>query len=784
MNRAHGYSFRRSRGSRVGPRSRTTAFIGDIGEDAQVRILTRLRTLSTMSLFSSVSFALSCGSPSDHGGDHGGSTSGGGGNDSHGGNTIGGSTAGTVAGGGTVAGADGTIAGAGGSGVAGVIGGASGSIAGGGGSGVAGAIGGGGGLIAVAGGPVEGASGSIAGTAGSVTCVGGAAGTPGGNGGTAGHAGSSASGDGGLGGTGGWNSAGGDGAAAGQGNSAGAGGATAASLVLSTYSLGIEGECTAPAQSVTISNPGDSPITWTAEVVVEPPTYFPLPVQIAPLSSTLQPGASDTMQVSPFSFLPVLTGNSTFPGTIRLTPDVSIAVLYGVRGFRAATLPADIDFGSVPLCATKTLSVPTFNIDGTTPRLAASYNSDFFVQGAHTATPPPWDKPPWTLSFAPRALGPRSTTLTVTSSDGVVCAPNTFAARGVGAPRTAANTDFSCGETCAACDGTTPRCKDLGASARCVGCLSNVDCGGATPICDTVTNVCGAPPSCIGNVCGAPPSCVGLAATCGPNGSSNCCESNLLTGGTFNRGNDPKYPATVSDFRLDTYEITVGRFKKFVAEFAPPAAWSGKNPNNPSDAGWNVAWNTGNLANASALAAAVQCNTGFQTYTAGNDALPINCLDWYEAEAFCIWDGGRLPTEAEWMYAATGGTQERTYPWGNTTPGANANLAVFGCYYPAVSGICTGVENLAPVGSIPAGNGLYGQADLVGNVSEWVQDINDAYPNPCNNCANTVGVGFRAVRGGNFASVSPSSLIRDFGIGGSSVLIGARCARGAAGSTD
>lgn len=745
----------------------------------------RLGTLWTMSLFLSSGFALSCGSPTDHGGDGGGSTSGGAGNDSNGGSATGGSNAGAPAfggstgGGGGVGGAGvaGATGGVGGAGIAGATGGGGAGVSGGGVLGVAGAIGGDGCSTA-------GAGGSIAGAAGSVAGLGGVPGSAGSGGGATGYAGSNQSGDGGLAGIGGWYASGGNGAAAGQTNSAGASGATAATLVLSTYSLDIEGECSAPGQSVTISNPSDSPITWTAEVVAQPPTYFPLPVYIDPLSSTLLPGGSVVMHVSPFPSYPVLTRNTAWPGTISLTQDVSIAVLYGVRGFRAATLPEDIDFGAVPLCENKTLSVPTFGVDGTIPRLAASYDSDFVVWGLHTATPPPWDKPPWTLSFSPRALGPRTTTLTVTSSDGIVCAPNNFAARGVGVPRTAPNTDFSCGEACAACSGATPRCKDLGTSAQCVGCLSNADCGGATPICDTATNICGVSLPCVGNVCGTPPSCVGLAATCGPSGTSNCCESNLVTGGTFNRGNDPKYPATISDFRLDTYEITVGRFKKFIAGFTQPAAWSGKNPNNPGDAGWITAWNTGHLANANALAAAVQCNTSFQTYTAGNDALPMNCLDWYEAEAFCIWDGGRLPTEAEWMYAAAGGVQQRAYPWGNASPAADANLAVYGCYHPAASGTCAGVENLAPVGSTPAGNGLFGQADLVGNVSEYVQDIDDPYPNPCDNCANTVGAGSRAKRGGNFASVSPSSLSRDFGMSDGTVLLGARCARLATGSGD
>ena len=48
-----------------------------------------------------------------------------------------------------------------------------------------------------------------------------------------------------------------------------------------------------------------------------------------------------------------------------------------------------------------------------------------------------------------------------------------------------------------------------------------------------------------------------------------------------------------------------------------------------------------------------------------NESLPINCITWYEAFAFCAWDGGFLPTEAEWNYAAAGGSEQRAYPWSN-----------------------------------------------------------------------------------------------------------------------
>lgn len=87
------------------------------------------------------------------------------------------------------------------------------------------------------------------------------------------------------------------------------------------------------------------------------------------------------------------------------------------------------------------------------------------------------------------------------------------------------------------------------------------------------------------------PSCNGLASNCGPNQNENCCASSVVTGGTYNRSNNASYPATVSDFRLDRFEITVGRFRKFVEAYpaSKPAANAGAHPL-IAGSGWNSAW--------------------------------------------------------------------------------------------------------------------------------------------------------------------------------------------------
>jgi sulfatase modifying factor 1 len=105
--------------------------------------------------------------------------------------------------------------------------------------------------------------------------------------------------------------------------------------------------------------------------------------------------------------------------------------------------------------------------------------------------------------------------------------------------------------------------------------------------------------------------------------------------------------------------------------------------------------------------------------------LPIHCENWWEAYAFCIWDGGFLPSAAEWEYVAVGGSEQGEYPWGSVDPGVANQYAIYGddglCYYPTL-GPCTGLTNIAPVGTTKLGAGRWGQLDLAGNVEEWTSD--------------------------------------------------------------
>ncbi|WP_437653086.1 formylglycine-generating enzyme family protein [Sorangium sp. So ce1182] len=290
---------------------------------------------------------------------------------------------------------------------------------------------------------------------------------------------------------------------------------------------------------------------------------------------------------------------------------------------------------------------------------------------------------------------------------------------------------------------------------------------------------------CSGGTCVIPPSCIDLAATCGPGEDESCCAASAVTGGTFNRGNDPVNPATVSGFLLDRFEVTVGRFRKFVAAYpgSRPAAGAGRHPL-IDGGGWDIGWNIELPADAAGLRAAIKCSPVYQTWTDApgpNEHLPMNCLSWYVAFAFCAWDGGRPATEAEWNYAAAGGDEQRLYPWSSPADSLtiDSSYAVYGC---EARGSCAFTDVQAVGSRSPKGDGAWGQADLAGNMWEWVLDwYASAYPSDCNDCANLAAASYRVLRGGSFSNVA-SSLISSArngyvvpSYGGHEV--GARCAR-------
>jgi formylglycine-generating enzyme required for sulfatase activity len=324
--------------------------------------------------------------------------------------------------------------------------------------------------------------------------------------------------------------------------------------------------------------------------------------------------------------------------------------------------------------------------------------------------------------------------------------------------------------------------------------------------CGSCDHACGPLQSCVGGMCtdvcppsAEQPSCKGLAATCGPAGNASCCSSSVVPGGTYNRSNDVNFPATVGDFRLDTFEVTVGRFRKFKAAWEGgwrPSAGAGKHTHlnggqglvnsgaNGYEAGWDKAWESDVTPTDPYLSS---CGPSYATWTSSpgaNENRPISCTNWYEQYAFCIWDGGFLPSEAEWNYAATGGSEQRQYPWGATAPDctyANYKGAAGDTEYCTLPGI--GATN--DVGSeSPKGDGKWGQADLAGNVLEWTLDSSNLpYAQAsCTNCAHTVASSGRVLRGGGFLSPASNMTTSNRGSFGVSLHdggMGSRCARNA-----
>lgn len=147
----------------------------------------------------------------------------------------------------------------------------------------------------------------------------------------------------------------------------------------------------------------------------------------------------------------------------------------------------------------------------------------------------------------------------------------------------------------------------------------------------------------------------------------------------------PTHEEAVRAFWMDRTEVTVGAFRACV--------------------------------NAGACTAPAR-TSAYCTFFAGDDALPINCVRFAAAEAFCAFRGARLPTEREWEYAAKGPREQR-FPWGDLAPTCEV-AATLRSDRTAKS--CTGTLP-ARVASHPEGRGPFGHLDLAGNVEEWTADF-------------------------------------------------------------
>lgn len=274
-------------------------------------------------------------------------------------------------------------------------------------------------------------------------------------------------------------------------------------------------------------------------------------------------------------------------------------------------------------------------------------------------------------------------------------------------------------------------------------------------------------------------SCAGLAANCGATQDDDCCSTATTIPGAevFYREADAhdmfdtSHPQTVSSFRLDKYEVTVGRFRTFVNAYDAwraqhPVAGEGGDPH-VSGSSWKDSWTSFLPASSAEFQDSTHLskNPTHGTWTAvtgPDETKAINCVSWYEAVAFCTWDGGWLPTQNELQYAACGGAQRRVYPW--SSPPADETIDTTYANYETDTFPSDGA--VEPVGSHPAGHGRWGHQDLSGNVIEWGWDwFNSGYMGTANvtcwNCVNmspNTSPGFvgRSIRGGNWSDNAAS----------------------------
>ncbi len=294
------------------------------------------------------------------------------------------------------------------------------------------------------------------------------------------------------------------------------------------------------------------------------------------------------------------------------------------------------------------------------------------------------------------------------------------------------------GIDCGTCEGETETCEENLCIDDCDGLecgespAQGFDCGSCaseTAICEE--NLC--VDDCEGLECGDSPN---LGIDCGtcegerPWCLANQCVAQIvewveIEGDTFTMGSDStasQYPAhsvAVPTFQMTKTEVTQSQYRLCFEEGVCSAL---------GEASTNCVWNDPTRA-----------------------VHPANCLTWTQANTFCAFVGGRLPSEAEWEFAARSGGKNNVFPWGNAVPSCDFAIItetdeVAGC----------GENRPWPVCSKPGGNTEQGLCDMAGNVWEWVEDFwhQNYVGAPTDGSAWLEASLYRVCRGGSYSGIN------------------------------
>jgi sulfatase modifying factor 1 len=221
-------------------------------------------------------------------------------------------------------------------------------------------------------------------------------------------------------------------------------------------------------------------------------------------------------------------------------------------------------------------------------------------------------------------------------------------------------------------------------------------------------------------------------------------------------GESPIRPVTVSSFWLDRLAVSNHAFEEFV-----------KRADYLTDAeryGWSYVF-AGLLAGASLDAESSSIAPwwlrvpgadwrhpeGPGSDIRGRLSHPAVHVTWQDAMAYCRWAKKRLPTEAEWEYAARGGLEQRRFPWGDDLePNGEHRMNVWQGQFPSLNTMEDGYYGTAPVDAFPPNR--FGLFNMTGNVWEWCADWfqTSFSPAPCRNPKGPRGGTHRIMRGGSY----------------------------------